>query len=227
MRKLILAVALLLPASMIGAGVTIDGPDSLEVKEADLFYVEGLTIEEFKQCAAYVRPEENKPQVLVLQTVNNLPVLYIKGRSAGTFDVILDVNLPDRYELVFHGLTIGGGDEDDENPPSPGQTWEIVIVHETNDRDNLPRAQQVMLGSLAFRDRLTEAGHKLIGIVDQHTTGADDRAPAEVVDFLVVCAGDPLPRICLRPTGGGEVKDFPLPATEEAVFELLDKGGAP
>ncbi len=100
--------------------VTIHGPSQLDVKEADLFTVEGVTIEEFAQCSVHVRPEEGKPQVLVLKTLDNKPVLYIKGQTAGSFDVILDVNVVGKYELVFHTLTIG-------KSPTTGTFAEFVV----------------------------------------------------------------------------------------------------
>jgi len=229
-RTVCLLTALLLSTMVFGQGVTINGPEALDVKEADLFFVEGLTIEEFKQCAVHVRPEINKPQVLVLQTVNNLPVLYVKGRSAGTFDLILDVNIPNKYELVFHALVIGGGGDDPPNPPDPplppNQKWRVAIVFERTKLDNLMKGQQQLIGSLTFRDKLKAAGHLLVpgGVVDQHTKDADGKTPKDLAPYLDAVEGDPLPRICLEPIGGGDVLDFPLPSSEAAVFELLEKG---
>jgi len=106
-------VCAIMVANAIAAGeadVTIQGPNQLDVKESELFAVDGVSIEELEQCSVHVRPEEGKPQVLVLKTLDNKPVLYIKGFNAGKFDIILDVNIPGRYKLVFHRLVIGDGD---------------------------------------------------------------------------------------------------------------------
>jgi len=223
---------LLLPASCFGAGVAIDGPAMLDVKEAELFFVEGLTIEEFKSCAVHVRPEANKPRVLVLQTTNNLPVLYVKGMSAGKFDIILDVNIPTKYELVFHALQIGEG-VDPVDPPDPidpplppGKKWQVAVVYEKADAIKLPAAQRLMISGLEFRDKLKAAGHKLVlgGMVDQHVTDAAGSVPVDLKPYLDAAKGKVLPRLCIAPLEGGDVLDFPLPATEADVLKLLEQG---
>ena len=112
-------------------------------------------------------------------------------------------------------------------PPPPGQKWQVVIVFERTQLPNLPRGQQVIIGSLTFRERLAKAGHRLVAVVDQHTAGAGGKRPAELAAYLAACEGDPVPRICLAPIGGGKVLDFPLPADEEAVLALLEKGALP
>ena len=232
MIRLFLMTWLLLPSLCFGAGVTIEGPDRLDEKEAELFFVEGLTIEEFKSCAVHVRPEINKPSVLVLQTVNNLPVLYVKGFTAGQFDIILDVNIPTKYELVFHALQIGEGVDpvdppDPINPPlPPGKKWQVAVVYEKENAIKLPVAQRLIISSLEFRDKLKVAGHKLVpgGMVDQHIVAADGSIPADLKPYLDAAKGKALPRLCIAPIGGGDVLDFPLPATEVDVLELLEKG---
>ena len=232
MKRLVLVACLLFPAWCFGVGVTIDGPDKLDVKEAELFFVEGLTIEEFKSCAVHVRPEENKPRVLVLQTTNNLPVLFVKGSSPGKFDIILDVNIPTKYELVFHALQIGEG-VDPVDPPDPidpplppGKKWQVAVVYEKEDAIKLPAAQRLIISGLKFRDKLKAAGHKLVpgGIIDQHIVDADGSVPADLKPYLDAAKGKVMPRLCIAPISGGDVLDFPLPATEADVLELLEKG---
>ncbi len=107
--------------------VTIQGPNQLDVKEADLFPVNGVTVEEFAKCSVYARPEEGHPRVLILKTLDNKPVLFVKGLTPGKFDIILDVNIVGKYELVFHTLTIG------KSPETPSGTFAEFVVDITED----------------------------------------------------------------------------------------------
>lgn len=99
-------------AAAIAAAVSITGPSSLDVKEGDLFIVEGVTVEEFANCDIYIRPEKSKPVVVRLRDDGDNPVLFIKGLAAWDGDIILDVNVPGAYEVIFHRLVIG-----DDSPP--------------------------------------------------------------------------------------------------------------
>jgi len=113
------------------------------------------------------------------------------------------------------------------DPPLPGEKWQVVIVFERMQLDNLPWSQRTIIGSLVFRERLKEAGHRLVAIVDQHVEGTDGKPPQDLAAYLNACKGDPVPRICLAPLKGGPVRDFPLPQTEDEVFALLEKGDLP
>ncbi len=227
MKRMIFTLSLLLAYTVASFGeVTIIGPDQLDVKEADLFYVEGITAEQFSQCTVRVYPDKDKPQVLVLQTLNSLPVLYVKGRSAGSFAMILDVNVVGNYQLVIHELKIGGNEPDPGPIPPlpPGQKWKVVIVYETDKLDNLTKDQRTVINSLKFRKELEAKGHQIVkgGIADQHVTGD---LSGDLEASLAECKGKSLPRICIIPVSGGEVKSFPLPKDVRAVMELLNKGG--
>jgi len=113
------------------------------------------------------------------------------------------------------------------DPPVPGEKWQVAIVFERTQLDNLPWSQRTIIGSLVFRERLREAGHRLVAIVDQDVEGADGKPPKDLAAYLNACKGDPVPRICLAPLKGGPVRDFPLPMTEDEVFALLEKGDLP
>jgi len=225
-------ISLFLVSGTLGGDVSILGPDSLEVREADLFHVEGLTAEQFADCIVSVFPKKDKPQVLVLQTLNNKPVLYIKGRTAGKFAVILDVNIVGKYDLVIHELTIGGGPPppDPTPDPIPGQKWQVVIINESSYIDNLPRGQQNILNSVRFRERLIEKGHKLVlgGVVDQDTKydPGGVLAPFFVAgkSMLVPRKDELKPIILISALSGGKIYVFPLPKDEAGVFKLLEKG---
>lgn len=112
-------------------------------------------------------------------------------------------------------------------PPPPDQKWQVVIIYELDDRDNYSRGQQVILTSLEFRARLKKEGHRLVpgGIVDQDVIDADGAIAKELAPYFSASEGDPLPRICIAPLGGGRVLDFVLPETEQAVFDLLNRKG--
>ena len=157
----IFLAVLLMAGSAMAADVTINGPNELDVKEADLLFVEGLSSEQFAECTVRVYPEQDKPQVLVLQTLNSVPVLYVKGRSAGKFAVILDVNVPGCYALVIHELVIGGDDEEDEDqdddvnpppPPVPPGELAVILVHES--RDTTPDKSGPLRDYLSSREEI-------------------------------------------------------------------------
>jgi len=157
------------------------------------------------------------------------------GTAVGPRTFIVQVASPGADPFAIATFDYGNGVNPDPDPPLPpepeppvpGVKHQVVIVFEREELDNLPRAQQVIIASLTFRERLAKAGHRLVAVVDQHSQGADGTAPAELTAYLAACEGDPLPRICLAPLAGGKVQDFPLPLTEDAVFELLDKGELP
>ena len=215
-----------------GVDVTITGPDELAVNEADLYYVDGLTAEQFAQCSVALFPTENRPTVLVLQTLNNQPILYVKGRHAWDGSLILDVNTCPDHGFKIKELEIGGGpvppdppDPPDPPVPPPDQKWQVLIIHEPDREDNLPRSQQAILNSLTFRKRLKDAGHVLRGIVSPNAKviGGSDLQQF-VAACLAACEGDPWPRICLVPRDGGQVLDFALPKNEAATLNLLKEG---
>ena len=226
MKRLVFTVLILL-FSVSSFAAEIIGPSELDLKEADLFFVDGVTTEEFADCVVDVYPEENAPQVLVLQTLNSKPVLYIKGRTKGNFVILLDVNIPGRYELVKKEISIGGGPEPPPDPidppPLPGSKWRVGIVYESSEIDNLSKEQQQIINSLKFRSMLRSKGHVLVpgGIVDKDKKG---ELTGELEAFLADSKGKELPRICLIPIDGGKVRGFDLPSSVDGVFELLGKG---
>jgi len=114
-------------------------------------------------------------------------------------------------------------DEDPVDPPKPDAKWQVVIVYESNDLDNMPAGQVAVIKGLAFREKLAAAGHTILhgGITDQHVTNAEGETPAALSPFLAACKGKPLPRICVSPIAGGPVQTFALPANEADTLALL------
>lgn len=109
-------------------------------------------------------------------------------------------------------------------PPPPVKHWQVVIVYETNDLDNYSRGQQVLIGSLVFRENLAAAGHVLVagGVVDQDVEDEAGNVPQGLAPYLQPAKGKQLPRLCIAAEVGAEVLDFLLPETEAAVFDLLE-----
>ena len=140
----------------------------------------------------------------------------------GKYTIMLVVLLEEGGLDQGHATITIGEEEPGPDPPTPGQKWQVVIVHESHDLDNLPRGQQVLLASLKFRERLKAVGHRLIAIVDKDTLDAHSRVPEELAAYLSAASGRPLPQICISPMTGGKVRCFPLPADGDAVLKLLE-----
>jgi hypothetical protein len=111
----------------------------------------------------------------------------------------------------------------DPNPPPPPGKWQVVIVYESNDLDNLPPGQQSIIKSLEFRERLTKAGHKLVpgGVWDRNAPNRKGTVPKSLAPYLAACKGETLPRLCISPAGGGKIRTFALPANIDAALTLL------
>ena len=122
----------------------------------------------------------------------------------------------------------------DPPTPDPGAKFQVMLIHEANDLDNLPQGQVDVLSGRVFRAKLAAAGHTFLGsyhvgsLVTTRTRCIDGECettttpiPGMAVWFESV-RGDPLPRICLAPLAGGEVRDFPLPADSAATIKFLE-----
>ena len=116
-------------------------------------------------------------------------------------------------------------DPDPTPDPIPSDSkWQVVIIYESNDLDNYPAGQVAIIKSLNFRKRLMEAGHVLLtgGIMDAQMVNRNNKPPKLLAPYYNSCKGDPLPRLCISPLGGGGVvQDFDLPADEDGVLALL------
>lgn len=228
MKRLPIPILLTLLLASIAAGaVTIEGPDQLDVKEADLFYVKGLTIQDFANCEVQVYPETTELMVLVLQTINNDPVLYVKGRAPGKFALTLDVNVPGAYELCIHELTIGSGPEPEPDPippPVPGEL-SVVVVHETSDRT----AQQsaALLGLQKYLDQKSHPWR----FADKDLKDGATNQPAEWLKPYLTAISKAqvnLPVLVIGATSDGAfsiVSIEPLPDTATAAIALIQKHG--
>ena len=114
-------------------------------------------------------------------------------------------------------------DPEPDPPIPPDSKWQVVIVYESNDLDNYPTEQVVIIKSLTLRKQLAEAGHILLpgGIMDRNSVNRNNKVPEALRPFYNACKGDKFPRICISPMDGGPVQDFDLPADGDAVLALL------
>lgn len=184
----------------------IIGPDKIAVGEGELFDVKGVTAEEFAQCSVALFPIKNRPQVLVLQTLNSQPVLYVKGRHPWKGAIILDVNIPDAYQIVIHELTIGGGPIPPPPPPPPGKGLTVIIIEESSDRT--PEQYRVMMSP--WRAWMKGEGY-LVRIVDKDIVGPKGKPPPDLAAFLTSARNKDLPHVYFVADDGSVYEDSRLP----------------
>jgi len=109
------------------------------------------------------------------------------------------------------------------DPPDPGGKKQVVICYERSHLHKMSAAQQRLLTSVTFRERLISSGHILRGIVDQDIINAGGSVPEALAPFLqaVTDSKASLPVLAEAPWGGGQVTVYALPADDDAVFKLL------
>ncbi len=141
---------------------------------------------------------------------------------SGTYRIVLSVAVDSQSDVVEAVLQNGMPGPDPPFPP--GQKWQVVIVYESADLDNLSSEQQSIIKSLTFREQVVAAGHKILpgGIIDQGAVDSEGKAPETVAPYLAACKGKALPRLCISAMTGGEVQTFPLMADEVAVLNFLN-----
>jgi hypothetical protein len=106
-------------------------------------------------------------------------------------------------------------------PPQPGGKWEVMLFYEADQLDNYPEPQRQLLTSLKLRDELTSAGHLFYRVVEAGALTANVAGSGWEPWFNAV-KGDPMPRVAIRPRGGGAIKDVQLPSDRAALLKLLE-----
>ncbi len=106
----------------------------------------------------------------------------------------------------------------DKPPPTK---WQVMIVTETANLDNLARRQQAMISGLVFRQALEAKGHKWLPSADQD---AAKDAPEAYKPWFEAAKNKPRPTLLLAPVQGGDIKGYPLPADEAAFWDFVEKG---
>jgi len=109
--------------------------------------------------------------------------------------------------------------------PQPEGKYQVLFYVESANLENLSRDQQEFLGSLVFRGELKAAGHELLGIFDKDTVGPDNEIPDYLEPWVAAIVSQPLPVMAVQPVNGGTISVFPLPDSEDGVWEKL--GGKP
>lgn len=216
MKRILLTVVVLLSCATTAAALSFAGPPeeasgvfatiiSIDVPErvaaGDVVPLEA-TVPQDATFAWAIIPSEKRVTVVLAVSDSGKVTITSKKVQVGP-----EVPLPDPLP---------------DPPPPPGQKWQVVFIYERDQLDNLLRGQQLVLSSLVFRSRLEKAGHKLVGIVDQHIK--DVSKGGVLAPFFAAVKGDPLPRMCIAPLKGGKILDFPF-ADEAEVFKLLETGG--
>jgi len=104
-------------------------------------------------------------------------------------------------------------------PPVPGGPYQILLLYDQDQLDNLPSNQRDLLTSLVHRQKLTAAGHRVQLVLAAQTI--DPTVPSKFKAFFDAVKDDPLPRIAIAKLDGGKVADFPLPANIADLEKLL------
>ena len=134
----------------------------------------------------------------------------------------------DSSEPVVQKVVLGGGVPDpfppgpkppEPKPPVPGGPYQILLLYDTEQLDNLPPEQRDLLTSLVYRQKLVAAGHRVLGVFAAQTINPANASKFKV--FFDAVKDDPLPRIAIARLEGGKVADFALPANMADLEKLL------
>lgn len=110
----------------------------------------------------------------------------------------------------------------DPDPPNPDGKWQIMLYYDSSRLDNYPRGQRLLLTSLSLRKQLVTSGHNVILTHDVRQDSGS--MPDWFKPWADAVKGDTMPRIALAPypmKKSDPIRDFPLPASEAALMELL------
>ena len=104
-------------------------------------------------------------------------------------------------------------------PPVPGGPYQILLLYDQDQLDNLPADQRALLTSLVYRQQLTAKGHRVLGVFAAQTINPANASRFKA--YFDAVKDDPLPRIAIAKLDGGKVADFPLPANMADLKKLL------
>jgi hypothetical protein len=105
-----------------------------------------------------------------------------------------------------------------EPEPRPDQKYQVVILIESGNLDDLPSGQLEIVASRKFRAALQAAGHQLVAIVDRDTPPSDRLRP-----FFAAASGKSPPLLLRAPLAGGQIEAIPLPANIDDTLQALQK----
>lgn len=175
------------------------------------------------------------------------PQVHFPAGEPGEYRVVVDWNYG-QNQFVGHVVVVEGDSPDPPlppnppnppdppDPPAPNPTakWQVMFFLESTDVDDLPAGQIELISSLAFRQSLEAAGHRFMGRYDRDSVmetrstcnGTTCRpylaVKSDLAPWWGAVKGDPLPRLAIAPIDGGDIRDFPMPADEAALYKLLE-----
>lgn len=109
-----------------------------------------------------------------------------------------------------------GPDPPGPDPPGPNKEYQVLIILESDDLDNLEPGQKAIVAALTVREELRKKGHVFLGVVDKNTV-----LPKELAQWGEAAKGKPLPALLYAPKAGGEIKVVGLPETVEELWKAL------
>lgn len=192
------------------------GADSLDVKEADIYQLTGVSAKDFPLIGLEVFPAGSL-SVQKFLTGDGV-VLFVKASKPGLSAVFVDINVPP-FVLVKKEITVGGVQPGPvpPNPPEPplpaGKIDQCVIVRETEAQTP---AQARVINDLEVR----AACKGRLFPVDKNLEETDSTVKAWVA---AVPTGSALPWMFLSDVGGSVVYSGALPADKAAMLTLLRK----
>jgi len=210
--------------------------------------VVGLSEQQAKQAVLLAWPSTS--QAIAAKTWGGKPFIIFTAFETG--DYLIAVSAPADAGVAQATVTLPVIDRQPPDPPTPDpapapgpeptpQKSEAVFFFESNDLDNMDRAQVAIVRGRAFRDRLAEAGHRFIGsydfdaVVTERTYSPPGSRQTKTVREVkpnlwpfwkaAYDAGgsDVLPLVVFRPLSGGEPVARALPATEADTLFLLSR----
>jgi len=152
-------------------------------------------------------------------------ILVFASPEPGNYLITLSVAVDGQSHLTQMVLHNGVSPDPDPDPDiDPGGKWQVAIVYETNQLDNLPADQQSIIKSLTFRKRIADAGHRIVpgGVWDKDAPDRTGSTPKLLAPYLAACKNEDLPRLCISPVDGGTIRTFALPANSDAVMAILE-----
>ncbi len=225
---IITAMCLVMTTSLPAvAEVTIDGPDKIQpASQPQKYTISGATLTDLVQGQAkLIWFPRAGVQVWDAASWTGQPYLLVTAEKPGK--ILLAVTYAKDRGLVYAEKEVEAAGENPPQPPEPpgpGGKKQLVIVLESNDLDNLPRAQQAIAASLKLRQALEAQGHRFLQVL---TPAQAANAPPALAPFFAAVDGHELPRIAIAPINGGPITDYPLPADEAAFWRLVNGGQAP
>ena len=145
--------------------------------------------------------------------------------DAGVYGVMYfppgDANPVIKRVVLGKGATPGPGPgPNPPPPPPPGGPYQVVMVYDEQQLDNLPVAQRDLLTSMVAQGKIAQAGHVIQGVFAAQSI---QNQSGKLAPFFKEVLGKQMPRLAVAPISGGAVREYPLPASLAELEALLSK----